>query len=264
VEKRLFSIGEISNIKGITKKALRFYERIGLLKPSYKDPSNGYRYYSVDQFVYIDIIKAMRLLDISIKEIKAIFRNKDTGELMAFLDSQKEKAARKIDELRNMTRRMTGIQNTINHSLISISQKDVYNREIAQRNIVTLPFNDLVNDEAAIIEFSRFDRIIDEHRLVNTYETGILFKPDGVSIIPSLIFNTIDIVENSDPSITSTLPAGRYVCVCFNRENASIQTEKVTKYCEQNQLEPTLILQLELLNDVFSADLGYLELQLLV
>src|SRR5512138_193567 len=56
MQKKLFSIGEVSKIKGVTKKALRFYERIGLLKPHYINPFNRYRYYSIEQFVYIDII----------------------------------------------------------------------------------------------------------------------------------------------------------------------------------------------------------------
>jgi hypothetical protein len=44
MNRKLFSIGEISAIKGITVKALRFYEKIGLLIPCYINPSNRYRF----------------------------------------------------------------------------------------------------------------------------------------------------------------------------------------------------------------------------
>ncbi|MDD4096808.1 MAG: MerR family DNA-binding transcriptional regulator, partial [Oscillospiraceae bacterium] len=54
----LFSIGEVSKSKGITVKALRFYDEIGLLKPHFIDPESGYRYYHADQMLPIDIIKA--------------------------------------------------------------------------------------------------------------------------------------------------------------------------------------------------------------
>ncbi len=264
MEKKLFSIGEVSKIKGVTKKALRFYERIGLLKPYYINPSNKYRYYSIEQFIYIDIIKALRLMNISPMDIKAVFKKKDTQEAMRFLDSQKERAAQRIDELRKVIGSMNGVQNIISNSLSSISHKDVYCREIAPRKIVTLAFNNITSSEEAIIEFSKFDRIIEEHHLINAYETGILFKSVKKEFVPALIFNTVNIDENSDSSTTSTLPAGEYICVCYNKENASEQTLKIAKYCEKNGLEPTLLLQVELLNDIFSVDSSYVELQMLV
>jgi MerR family transcriptional activator of bmr gene len=262
MEKKLFSIGEISKIKGITKKALRFYERIGLLIPYYVNPYNRYRYYSIEQFIYIDIIKALRVMEISPIDIQAVLKNKDTDEVMGFLDSQKEIAVRKIDGLRKVIGSIDGVQNIISNSLSSVSHKDIYTRKIAQRHIVTLVFNNMANSEDAIIEFSKFDWLIEEHHLINTYETGILFKFLEKDFVPSMIFNTVDIDENSDSSITSTLPAGEYICVCYNKENASEQTMKISRYCNENGLEPTLFLQVELLNDVFSVDSNYFELQM--
>lgn len=264
MDKKLFSIGEISKIKGVTKKALRFYERIGLLQPYYVSPHNKYRYYSIEQFVYIDIIKALRVMDISPVDIKAVFKKKDTREAMQFLDVQKEKAARKIEELRQVIGNIDGVQQLIHHSLSSVSQAGVYRRQIVQRDIVTLAFQNVDSREAAIIEFAKFDRILAEHRLLNTYETGILFHPVGQEFVPSLIFNTVAMAENSDPSVTSTLPAGEYLCVCYNQENASEQSLKISRYCARHKLQPTLILQVELMNDVFSVDSNYFELQMLV
>ena len=264
VEKKLFSIGEVSKIKGVTKKALRFYERIGLLKPYYVDPLNRYRYYTVEQFVHIDIIKALRIMEVSPPDIKAVLKNKDTNQLMEFLDSQKEKAIEKIDELKKTIRSIDKVQNTISTSLASISHKDIYTRKIAQRIVVTLGLGSITSTEEAIIEFSKLDRLIEEHRLINTYETGVMFKQVEKSFIPSLIFSAIDIAEDSDSSITSTLPAGDYLCVCFNEENASEQVMKISGYCEESGLEPALVLQVELLNDIFSIGSSHFELQILV
>ncbi len=264
MEKKLFSIGEISRIKRITKKALRFYERIGLLKPCYVDPRNRYRYYSIEQFIHIDIIKALRAMGISPADIKAVFKRRDTAELLEFLDLQKAKAEQQIDELRKTVGHIAGVRQMIGSSLSSVAHRSVYRRRLRQRSIVTLPFKGLPSPEAALVEFARFDRIIDEHRLISTYETGILFRPAEAGFAPALIFNTVDIVENSDAAITSTLPAGDYVCVCYNKDNASEQQAKLSKYCTRYRLQPTLLVQVDLLHDVFSLDANYLELQLLV
>ncbi|WP_368260276.1 MerR family DNA-binding transcriptional regulator, partial [Clostridium paraputrificum] len=64
--KEYYSIGEVSKIKDVTIKALRYYHKVGILIPKYIDEETGYRYYSIDQFVHIDIIKGCRTLGTSI------------------------------------------------------------------------------------------------------------------------------------------------------------------------------------------------------
>ena len=43
------TIGEVAKVKQISIKALRYYEKIGILKPAYCDPDTGYRYYKNEQ-----------------------------------------------------------------------------------------------------------------------------------------------------------------------------------------------------------------------
>jgi MerR family transcriptional regulator, activator of bmr gene len=262
--KKLFSIGETSRIKGITRKALRFYDKIGLLKPSFMNPANGYRYYSMEQFVHIDIIKALRAIDVSPLAIRTMLLKKNTAELMTFLDSQRRSTDRKIAELRRITETIDGVQDTIRCSLASFSHKGVYRRRIGQRHVVTLPFKGAFTEEDVTIAFSRLDRIMDERGLVNGYQTGIRFESGTNGSVSSFIFNTVRAVEGSDASTVSILPEGEYVCVCYSRENAVERQQKINRYCARNGLKPTLILQVELLNDVFAIDSPTVELQLLV
>ena len=58
--KELYSIGEVSEIMGVSVQTLRYYSNINLILPKYVNPSTGYRYYSVDQFHFIDRIKLKR------------------------------------------------------------------------------------------------------------------------------------------------------------------------------------------------------------
>ena len=89
-------------IKGITIRALRFYDRIGLLKPSYIDPESRYRYYHINQFVYLDIIKAARTMDISPNDLIPYFNEKNSKGLIDFLDRHKEKIRMKIDDFQKI------------------------------------------------------------------------------------------------------------------------------------------------------------------
>jgi MerR family transcriptional activator of bmr gene len=264
MNKKLFSIGEISSIKGITVKALRFYEKIGLLKPCYINPSNRYRFYSIEQFILLDIIKAARAMEISPKDIRKIMIHKDMKELLDLLNAQSAITARKITVLKKTIQGMNGVQTAIRHAMSSISQKNVYQRHISQRAVVTLEIDRINSDEDAIIEFSKFDRMIEEAHLINTYETGMLFKKDEkAGLYPARIFNTVETDEFSNPSIVSAIPAGDYVCVCYQKENAQKQNIKMSRYLDRNGIRPTSILQVELLNNVFLSDANYFELQVL-
>ena len=73
--KSKFSIGEVAKIHNITVEALRHYDRVGLLKPSYINSSTGYRYYSAKDFIILDLIKQCKAMGLSLNEIKNIIEN---------------------------------------------------------------------------------------------------------------------------------------------------------------------------------------------
>ena len=68
----MFSIGDTAKLNNITVQTLRHYDKEGLLKPIYVDENNGYRYYSINQFLQIDFIRRYRTLGFSVQEIKNI------------------------------------------------------------------------------------------------------------------------------------------------------------------------------------------------
>lgn len=70
-------ISEFSKLSHLTFKALRFYEKEGLLKPASVDEWSGYRYYETYQLGVAAKIKSYRQLDLLIDEIKAVFNGGD-------------------------------------------------------------------------------------------------------------------------------------------------------------------------------------------
>lgn len=67
----VLKIGAFSKLSMLTVKALRFYEREGLLIPSAVDAQTGYRFYETCQLETAAKIKALRQLDCSVEEIRA-------------------------------------------------------------------------------------------------------------------------------------------------------------------------------------------------
>ena len=66
----MLRIGEFSKLSLLTVKALRFYEKEGLLLPAFVDKFTGYRYYDASQLVLAGRIKALRQLQFSVDEIR--------------------------------------------------------------------------------------------------------------------------------------------------------------------------------------------------
>ncbi len=62
-------IGKFSLITLLTPKALRFYDKKGILVPEEKDPITGYRYYTINQVETAIKIKTLSWLGFSLEEI---------------------------------------------------------------------------------------------------------------------------------------------------------------------------------------------------
>src|ERR1700685_2906104 len=63
------TIGEFSRRAQLSLKALRLYERLGLLRPVAVDPGNGYRRYHESQLYTARLIIMLRLLDMPLSEV---------------------------------------------------------------------------------------------------------------------------------------------------------------------------------------------------
>lgn len=79
----MLKIGEFSKLSHLTVKALRFYEKEGLLIPEAVDEWTGYRSYETSQLEEAAAIKSYRQLGLTIEEIKAIFRGADKRVILA-------------------------------------------------------------------------------------------------------------------------------------------------------------------------------------
>lgn len=66
----MFRIGDFSRLSQISVKALRYYDEIGLLKPTYVDNATGYRYYSADLLPRLNRILVFKELGFSLAQIR--------------------------------------------------------------------------------------------------------------------------------------------------------------------------------------------------
>lgn len=78
----MLKISEFSKLSHLTIKALRFYEKEGLLRPACVDEWSNYRFYETAQLETAARIRSYRQLGLSIEEIKVIFGGADVKEVL--------------------------------------------------------------------------------------------------------------------------------------------------------------------------------------
>lgn len=71
----MLKIGDFSRLSKVTIKALRYYEKEGLLIPGHVDIFNGYRYYESGQLLDVARIISLKQAGLSIDEIKRVILN---------------------------------------------------------------------------------------------------------------------------------------------------------------------------------------------
>ncbi|MGB0385458.1 MAG: MerR family transcriptional regulator [Ardenticatenaceae bacterium] len=82
----MFKIGDFSKLSQVSVKALRYYDKIGLLKPARVDPFTNYRYYSVEQLPRLNRILALKDLGLSLEQISRLLEDHlSTAELRGML-----------------------------------------------------------------------------------------------------------------------------------------------------------------------------------
>jgi predicted transcriptional regulator YdeE len=68
----LLKIGEFSKATGMTIKALRHYENLGLIRPYWIDKYTGYRYYEETQVLLVRRIAYLKSLGFSLREVQRL------------------------------------------------------------------------------------------------------------------------------------------------------------------------------------------------
>ncbi|MBE5961244.1 MAG: MerR family transcriptional regulator [Lachnospiraceae bacterium] len=115
MDESLMKIGELAGFFGISVKALRIYEKMGILKPAFVDSQTGYRYYHPEQVQQLNALIELKQLGFSLAEIKNLLEGGMTND--AFMEALVHKkmafqnaisaAENKIDAIDKITERLS-------------------------------------------------------------------------------------------------------------------------------------------------------------
>lgn len=119
----LLSVGRLARRAGLTTKALRHYDRIGLLRPVEVDPATGYRWYHPDQTEQARLVWLLRSVELPLDAVRAAvtaWQAGDTDTLDELLRAHRQLLDARVT-------RMKGALHTLQHLIkegIDMSEPD--------------------------------------------------------------------------------------------------------------------------------------------
>ncbi len=96
--KDYYKISEISQLYGIGVDSLRYYEKLGILKP--RRDTNRYRLYSLKDLYKLNMIRDLRTLDFSMQQIKDYLEGQSVENTLQMLYCEREMLKGRLEELR--------------------------------------------------------------------------------------------------------------------------------------------------------------------
>lgn len=134
--KEFYTVGEIAKIYDVSTDTLRYYDRIGLLKP-WATGANGYRYYSKAQFETISTIMLLRSMGTPVDTLITALNGSSPSGISDALDLYVSHVDEQIRQLTDLKRDAVRLKKNINDVCFS---EDVSVEEVPEMYVFSKPF----------------------------------------------------------------------------------------------------------------------------
>ena len=214
------TIGELSKLRNVNRKSLRYYEEIGALIPAYTDPETKYRYYTLEQLIDLDTILLCLELGISLREAVK-YRDADgTLNIMQLLEDGKRIAQKKFFSIQNTLKRIEFSLNTANSNNLFRNQDDFYTKHICTLYIVRSPLKELKNERHFKEQATKLFIESQNKGFLSTFTFPVGLMIDYLNnSTNSYVFLEVMMPVESDLD-TIILPEGDYLC--FQKETGAL------------------------------------------
>ena len=243
-----FTAGELANIFGISKQTLLYYDRMGLFSPAFIS-ENGYRHYSIHQYMDLEVILRLRALNISIALIKQYLNNRSKEDFVSILESKRQESEKIIKENQEILKIVQSFS-----ANISVEKEMPFNQPLLtwrkERKLCATPTTDAHNGKDRVMLFTRHaEQTFADNNVLDKNVGWIIDCDTFMKHMP--IRNTIaffsyapdkyeEACANGQCSEIYTLPLGLYVEIYFKGtfyENAVPVSNAIEEFLHANKLQ---------------------------
>jgi DNA-binding transcriptional MerR regulator len=238
LDEELFSIGKFSKICSISIQALRYYDKIGLLKPKFIDKESSYRFYGVEQIVIVMIIQKMAALGLSLNEIGVFLHKNDMVGIKNIFEQKRYELKEQINELLYADKSFELYINNIN-MLDNADFSCIEIKRIPKRDVIYLKRTIELNENGFAKLFNDFEQILEIKK------NSTIGNPMAIYHGERILGNPVDIqlcMEIKDPCDIEynykVIPEGYYLSKMhlgahFNKPKTY---EQLIEYANNNKL----------------------------
>ncbi|WP_285397134.1 MerR family transcriptional regulator [Lysinibacillus sp. fls2-241-R2A-57] len=244
MKEHYYTIGEVAKLSNLSVQTLRYYDQIDLFKPAYIDTFTNYRYYQDNQIFYLDIIKSLKYIGISLEDInKALELTSE--ELLVFLEQQEQRIEEKISRLNEVKYTLLKTKKQIQEQIDIPLFGEVYVQVEEDMSILKVTTTELTPISNTNTYYATLIKIIENEGSVLNSRYGCIYPLAPYSNVNEIIYDAIFtplLTERTfsqlSPNVKQTIkPAGKYVCIAFIYDPDTYFSfyEKLRKYVEAQQ-----------------------------
>ena len=243
-----FTAGELASIFGISKQTLLYYDKTGLFSPAFVS-ENGYRHYSIHQYMDLEVILRLRALNISIALIKQYLNNRNKEDFVTILESKRQESEKIIKENQEILKIVRSFSENI-----SVEKQTPFNQPLLtwrkERKLCTTPTTDAHDGKDRVMLFTRHaEQTFEDNNVLDKNVGWIIDRDTFMAHMP--LRNTIAFFSYAPDKYEETcnekrcteiytLPIGLYVEIYFQGtfyENAVPVSKCIEEFLKSNKLQ---------------------------
>lgn len=237
--KDYYKINEISKLYGIGADSLRYYERIGILNP--KRGKNGYRLYSLKDIYKLNIIRDLRRLDFSMKQIKEYLDYQSVSNTLTLLQEEQELIQKQLESLQaaklSIGSRMDNLIKSTN-----IIDGEFAVKSMPDRFCLCLD-GQITRDEETDFAINKLHRKHENkiHELGNLFIGAIPSMDDFNRKMYGVFESVFFVLEQKTDNYDFIIPGGRYLSVFYRGEygQSPDKIREILRYARDNGMQAT-------------------------
>lgn len=136
--KEYLNVKEIGKLFGLGIQTIHYYDKIGILKPAYRDETNGYRKYRFDQIYQLASIRYMRKLGYSIEDVRNYQKAGSPEESIRLLKERSEALQAQWEELMRIDSAILRKIQYIEDALINLDVDKVEVQDIEEKRFIPI------------------------------------------------------------------------------------------------------------------------------
>lgn len=244
MKEHYYTIGEVAKLSNLSVQTLRYYDQIDLFKPAYIDTLTNYRYYHDNQIFYLDIIKSLKYIGITLEDIKKAL-GLTSGELLGFLEQQEQRIEEKISRLNEVKYTLLKTKKQIQEQIDIPVFGEVYVQAEEEMPILQVTTTELTPISNTNTHYATLIKIIENEGSVLNSRYGCIYPLAPYSNVSDIIYDAIFtplLTERTfsqlSPNVKQTIkPAGKYACIAFiyHPDTYFSFYEKLRKHVERQQ-----------------------------